>query len=148
MPEQEEKKSQKNGWEITLRVRYSETDKMGIVYHANYFPWFEMGRTEFCRSLGISYKEWEERGIFLPCVEVRCRYKRPALYDDLLVVRTVIEKLERCSVSFGYEVLRQETLLAQGYTKHAFTNTQGALMSTPEPFYGMLQECFLTSPEL
>ncbi|HOO62730.1 MAG TPA: thioesterase family protein [Synergistaceae bacterium] len=126
-------------WEISLRVRYSETDKMGIVYHANYLPWFEMGRTEFCRQLGVAYSDWEKQGVFLPCVEAHCRYKRPARYDDLLVVRTVIRELKRCSVTFGYKIFREEVLLTEGYTKHAFTNPQGELLSKPEPFYGMLE---------
>jgi acyl-CoA thioester hydrolase len=134
-----------NEWTISLRVRYSETDAMGIVYHANYLPWFEMGRTEFCRQLGITYKEWEEQGVFLPCVEAHCRYKNPARYDDLLVVRTVIQELKRCSITFGYDIFREELLLTQGYTKHAFTDSQGKLLSRPEPFYGMLEQRMASS---
>ena len=85
--------------EVTIRVRYAETDRMGVVYHANYLVWFEIGRTEFCRARGFAYKDMEENDrAFLVVAESYCRYKAPAHYDDELVVRTHITELRRRSV--------------------------------------------------
>ena len=97
-----------NEWhEALLRVRYAETDKMGVVYHANYLIWFEIGRTEFCRARGFSYRDLEEdENAFLVVAESYCRYKAPAYYDDELIVRTHITELRRRSLRFGYELVR------------------------------------------
>ena len=107
-----------NEWhEAVLRVRYSETDKMGVVYHANYLVWFEIGRTEFCRARGFSYRDMEENeNSFLVVAESYCRYKAPAYYDDELVVRTHITELRRRSLRFGYEIIRvpDGTVIAEG----------------------------------
>src|SRR4028118_610303 len=93
--------------ETDVRVRYAETDRMGVVYHANYLVWFEIGRTEFCRARGFAYREMEENSdAFLVVAESYCRYKAPAFYDDELIVRTHITELRRRSVRFGYEILR------------------------------------------
>src|SRR3954453_7525628 len=93
--------------ETLLRVRYSETDKMGVVYYANYLVWFEIGRTEFCRARGFSYRDMEEDDdAFLVVAESYCRYKAPAYYDDELLIRTHINELRRRSLRFGYEVIR------------------------------------------
>src|ERR671921_157176 len=95
--------------ETTLRVRYAETDRMGVVYHANYLVWFEIGRTEFCRARGFAYKDMEENDhAFLVVAESYCRYKSSARYDDELVVRTHITELRRRSVRFGYEIIRPD----------------------------------------
>src|SRR4028119_1067795 len=105
--------------ETTVRVRYAETDRMGVVYHANYLVWFDIGRTEFCRARGFAYRDMEENAdAFLVVAESYCRYKAPAFYDDELVVRTHITELRRRSVRFGYEILRASDgrILAEGAT--------------------------------
>ena len=112
------------------RVRYGETDKMGVAYHAHYLNWFEMGRTEFCRASGKSFSQWESEGIMLPVVEAHCRYKSPLLYDDEIEIETSVTKLSRVSVTFTCRIFHADTkkLAAEGYTKHAFTSTDGKLL--------------------
>lgn len=113
-----------NYCESKVRVRYAETDAMGIVYHANYYIWFEVGRGDFMRRFDISYKDMEKEGVILPVVESHCRYKVPAQYDDLLIVRTQIKELGTVRLSFQYQVIRDSdsVLLAEGETVHAFTD--------------------------
>ncbi len=107
-----------------LRVRYAETDKMGVVYHSNYFVWFETGRTEYLRVLGYPYSRLEKEGIMLPVVECNAKYKKGAQYDDEIIVQTSVSELKGASVTMYYEVIRKETeeLLTTGYTKHAITD--------------------------
>ena len=107
-------------YEAPVRVRYAETDQMGVVYHSNYVIWFEVGRVELLRSLGFTYLEMEADGMHLPVVEVRCRYKAPARYDESLLVRTRILNLRGSLIRFGYEVLRADdrALLAEGESTH------------------------------
>jgi acyl-CoA thioester hydrolase len=127
--------------EAVLRVRYSETDKMGVVYHANYLVWFEIGRTEFCRARGFSYREMEENeNFFLVVAESYCRYKAPAYYDDELIVRTHITELRRRSLRFGYEIIRvaDGTVIAEGETGHVVTDTSGRVRSLPPGFAELL----------
>ena len=93
--------------ETTLRVRYAETDQMSVVYHSNYLIWFEVGRVELLRQLGFSYLEMEQDGLNLPVVEVRCRYKHPARYDDELTVRTWIAQMRTSLLRFQYELVRK-----------------------------------------
>jgi acyl-CoA thioester hydrolase len=128
-----------------LRVRYAETDKMGVVYHANYLIWFEIGRTEFCRARGFSYRDMEENeNSFLVVAESYCRYKAPAYYDDELVVRTHITELRRRSLRFGYEIIRvpDGTVIAEGETGHVVTDANGRVRSLPQGF----AELLLSSP--
>ena len=129
-------------WDETeLRVRYSETDKMGVVYHANYLIWFEIGRTEFCRARGFSYRDMEENDdAFLVVVESYCRYKAPAYYDDVLIVRTHITELRRRSLRFGYEILRRsdDRVIAEGETGHVVTGKDGRVRSFPEGYNQLL----------
>src|SRR5215207_8613317 len=123
--------------ETSVRVRYAETDQMGVVYHANYLVWFEIGRTEFCRARGFSYREMEVNDhAFLVVAESYCRYKAPAYYDDELIVRTHITELRRRSVRFGYEVVRlsDDTIIAEGETGHVVTDTNGRVISMPEHY--------------
>ena len=131
-----------NEWhEALLRVRYSETDKMGVVYHANYLVWFEIGRTEFCRARGFSYREMEENeNAFLVVAESYCRYKAPAYYDDELVVRTHITELRRRSLRFGYEIVRVSdgAVIAEGETGHVVTDINGRVRSLPPGFAELL----------
>jgi acyl-CoA thioester hydrolase len=127
--------------ETLLRVRYAETDKMGVVYHANYLIWFEIGRTEFCRARGFSYRDMEENdNAFLVVAESYCRYKAPARYDDELVVRTHITELRRRSLRFGYEVVRltDGQIIAEGETGHVVTDVNGRVRSFPEGYNRLL----------
>ena len=108
-------------YETRLRVRYAETDQMGVVYHSNYIIWFEVGRVEMFRQLGFTYSEMEQQeGTRLAVVDVRCRYKTPARYDDLICVRTRLLNVRDSLVHFGYEILRDsdQVLLAEGETVH------------------------------
>jgi acyl-CoA thioester hydrolase len=123
--------------ESRLRVRYSETDKMGIVYYANYLVWFEIGRAEYCRARGFSYRDLEEdHDAFLVVAESYCRYKAPAYYDDELVIRTHITELRRRSLRFGYEVVRASDgqIIAEGETGHVVTDASGRVRSFPEGY--------------
>ena len=107
---------------FTIRVRYGDTDQMGFAYYGNYLRWFEIGRAEMMRSLGKSYREIESLGIWLPVLEARCRYLRPARYDDEVVIATGVRESGRASVRFGYRILRGagDELLAFGLTEHCF----------------------------
>jgi acyl-CoA thioester hydrolase len=123
--------------ETLLRVRYSETDKMGIVYYANYLVWFEIGRAEFCRARGFSYRDMEENDdAFLVVAEAYCRYKAPAYYDDELLIRTHIAELRRRSLRFGYEIVRvsDDQIIAEGETGHVVTDGNGRVRSFPEGY--------------
>jgi acyl-CoA thioester hydrolase len=141
MVKQEEEDALFEEWhETLLRVRYSETDKMGIVHHANYLIWFEIGRTEFCRDRGFSYRDMEENdNAFLVVAESYCRYKAPARFDDQLLVRTHITELRRRSLRFGYEVVRATDgqIIAEGETGHVVTDKSGRVRSFP-PGYSQL----------
>jgi acyl-CoA thioester hydrolase len=141
-PNPEEEFDNELEWhETLLRVRYAETDKMGVVYHANYLVWFEIGRTEFCRARGFSYRDMEENdNAFLVVAESYCRYKAPARYDDELVVRTHITELRRRSLRFGYEVVRLSDgqVIAEGETGHVVTDPNGRVRSFPEGYNQLL----------
>jgi len=108
-----------------LRVRYAETDQMGIVYHSNYLIWFEVGRSELFRDLNLPYTEFEKQGLGLAVVEANCRYRKPTRYDDELVIVTKVESMTSRSVTFTYHVYRDETLVADGKTVHVFINQNG-----------------------
>ncbi|MBA4601600.1 acyl-CoA thioesterase [Thermoactinomyces mirandus] len=112
--------------ETKLRVRYQETDQMGVVYHANYLVWFEVGRTEMMRERGFSYKDLEARGLLLPVVDIHCKYEYPARYDDPVIVRTKIGEFNRSKIIFSYEVIHQETgrRLAKGESIHLWVNQE------------------------
>jgi acyl-CoA thioester hydrolase len=112
--------------ESVLRVRYQETDQMGVVYHSNYLVWFEVGRTDWIRQFGWSYREFEERGLLLPVVEVQCKYIRPARYDDEVVVRTELDSFSGGKLVFRYEVVRKEDeqLLVTGRSVHLWVNRE------------------------
>jgi len=124
-------------FETAIRVRYAETDQMGVVYHGNYFTWFEVGRVDFCRQLGFEYKQMELRDdSFIVVADAHCRYKHPARFDDLLVIRTKVLTSHRRTVKFGYEVLNATTkeLLATGETMHVFCDKLGRPKSLPEKY--------------
>ncbi len=108
--------------DAVIRPRYEETDQMGVIYHGNYYTWFEVGRSNFFRSLGYTYKRLESEGIILPVVESSCKYIKPALYDEEVLIRTSVASQKGVRLEFKYEVLRREdeALLAEGRTLHAF----------------------------
>jgi len=123
--------------ETRIRVRYAETDQMGIVYHSNHFIWFEVGRVELMRQLGFTYKEMErEDGCFIAVADARCRYKAPVLYDDEVVVRTWLKNVRDKLIHFGYELLRAESgeLLAEGETTHIVADAQMKPRALPEKY--------------
>ena len=125
-------------WHQTeIRVRYAETDQMGIVHNSNYLVWFEVGRSEFCRARGFSYKEMEEKDNALMVVaESYCRYKSPAYYEDLLTVRTRVEEIRSRSLRFIYEIYRasDDALLAEGETLHLVTDENKKVRSLPTSY--------------
>jgi acyl-CoA thioester hydrolase len=110
-----------------IRVRYAETDKMGVVYYANYLVWFEVGRADLLRTLGWSYREMEQAGVSLPVIEAHCAYQRPARYDEDIEIRTVGRLLSPVRMEFDYEVIRVQdgTVAATGKTVHAALDTTG-----------------------
>ena len=123
--------------ETRIRVRYAETDQMGVVYHANHFIWFEVGRVELMRQLGFSYKEMEARdGCFIAVVDARCRYKAPVHYDDEVVVRTYLKQVREKVIHFGYELREAGTghLLAEGETTHIVADAQMKSRRLPDKY--------------
>lgn len=131
--------------ETQLRVRYAETDQMGVVYHSNYFPYFEAARAEWIRQLGFSYADMEKMGIIMPVVDVHCRYLRPAKYDDLLTIRTTLKELPvHHKIEFHQEVFNEkEELLAVGKIILYFmeardmkkTQMPAVMMEKLQPYY-------------
>jgi acyl-CoA thioester hydrolase len=117
-----------------LRVRYAETDKMGVVYYANYLVWFEVARADLLRTLGWSYREMEEAGIVLPVIEAHCEYQRPARYDDEIEVRTQGTMLSAVRMQFNYTIVRaaDEVVAALGHTIHAAVDPSGRPRRLPE----------------
>lgn len=115
------------------RVIYGDTDNMGVAYHANYLRWFEMGRTEMFRFMGLTYKSIESRGIYLPVSEVYCKFKSPARYDDLIVIETALDARVRAGIKFDYRIFQEDgqTLLVEGYTKHACLSDRGRVIRPP-----------------
>jgi len=123
--------------ETRIRVRYAETDQMGVVYHANHFIWFEVGRVELLRQLGFSYKDMErEDGCFIAVVDAQCRYKASVHYDDEVVVRTCLKHVREKVIRFGYELRRAETgdLLAEGETTHIVADAKMKPRALPEKY--------------
>ncbi|MGH9690030.1 MAG: acyl-CoA thioesterase [Candidatus Acidiferrales bacterium] len=123
--------------ETSIRVRYAETDQMGVVYYGNYFTWFEVGRVELCRHLGFEYKRMEiEDDSFIVVAEAHCRYKKPARFDDLIAIRTRITQSQRRTLRFGYEIFNQASgeLIATGETLHVICDRLGRPKSLPEKY--------------
>ncbi|MBU3180260.1 acyl-CoA thioesterase [Clostridium psychrophilum] len=110
--------------ETKLKVRYVETDKMGIVHHSNYYVWFEVGRTEYITAIGMTYKEMEQNNIMLPVVESSCKYIEGAKNEDKIIIQTFIKELNGAKVIFNYNAVREcdGKILARGSTTHAFVN--------------------------
>ena len=118
----------------TYRVIYGDTDQMGVVYYANYLRWFEQGRSEFLRQIGLPYPVIEQQGIHFPVVEVACRYTHSARYDDVIRIATELTNLGRASLSFNYRIARASDgcLLATGTSKHACIDHSGRVARIPE----------------
>lgn len=120
--------------EIEIRVRYSETDAMGYLHHANYFPYFEMGRTEMLRASGGNYRQMEADGLFMVVVQAECRFRKPARYDDLLRLKTRISRITPAKLEHEYELLRDNELLASAHTTLACVDGTGTVRRIPEEF--------------
>jgi len=123
--------------ETRLRVRYAETDQMGVVYHSNHLIWFEIGRVELLRDLGFSYRDMErEDGRYIAVAEAKCRYRAPVFYDDEVIVRTRLRNVRESVVHFGYELVRADNgaLLAEGETTHIVTDSNMKIAELPEKY--------------
>ena len=125
-----------------VTVRYAETDMMGVVYHGNYLPWFEVGRTTLLKELGLPYRALEEAGYMLPVLEVGAKYQRPARYDDLITVTTFLREKPLLRIRLDYEVHRGEELLATGFTVHAFIDRTGRPVRPPEMASALFERAF------
>ena len=126
--------------ETRVRVRYAETDQMGVVYYANYLVWMEVGRVELCRACGFHYRDMERQdGVMLAVAESNCRYHAPARYDDEVIVKTWIEHANRRMVTFGYEMrlAADDSKLASGFTKHVFVGRDFRPTRLPEKYFAM-----------
>jgi len=123
--------------ETRLRVRYAETDQMGVVYHSNHLIWFEVGRVELMRQMGFSYRDMErEDGRFIAVVEATCRYRSPVFYDEEVLVRTEIKKVRESVIVFKYDLTRVQdgTLLAEGETTHIVTDSNMKVSTLPDKY--------------
>ena len=118
--------------EITIRVRYAETDRMGLLHHANYLVYFEQARTELLRSRGFTYKTMEDEGFLLVLTKASVRYKSPARYDDVLTLRTIVTRTTAVRIEHRYEVYRNEALIAEGETTLACVDRDGRIQALPE----------------
>ncbi len=122
-------------FEYSVRVRYAETDQMGVVYHGNYAQYFEMGRVEWLRNLGVSYKWMEENGVMLPVVSLTMNYKKPARYDDLITVRTIFKKLSSVKIEFDYEIKNEKNeLLTTGNSILVFVDMKTGKPTIPPSY--------------
>jgi len=124
------------------RVIYGDTDNMGVAYHANYLRWFEIGRSELFRFLGMTYKDIEQKGYFLPVSEAYCKFVNSAQYDDLIIIETTVDSSMRAGIMFNYRILRKEdeTELVQGFTKHAYLDSSGRVVRPPRFVKDILEE--------
>lgn len=130
----------KNTVDCDVRVRYSETDQMGVAYYANYLVWFEVGRSEFCRQKGFRYADLEALGYKLVVTDVHCRYRNSAKYDETIIVRTRLKGLNKRMIGFGYQILHKdgEELIAEGETRHICIDSNGKTKSLPDEFLNYL----------
>lgn len=126
----------KDFFDFEIRVRYAETDQMGVAYYANYLVWFEIGRSEFCRKKGFRYADLEASGYKLVVTDVHCRYRNSARYDEMITVRTWLKEMNRRMITFGYRILRQNSdeIIAEGETRHLCLDSNGKPKSMPEEF--------------
>ena len=120
--------------EISIRVRYAETDRMGLLHHANYLVYFEQARTELLREIGLTYKDMEDAGFLLVLTKVEVRYKLPARYDEVLTIRTTVVRTTPIRIEHKYEVLREGRLVAEGNTTLACIDREGKVQALPDWF--------------
>lgn len=125
-----------------ITVRYAETDMMGVVYHGNYLPWFEVGRTTLLKECGIVYRDLEAQGFRLPVVELGVKFSRPALYDDTVTVITRLKERPLLRIRLDYEVRRGDELLVTGFTVHTFINREGEPVRPPVEYAAKMRELF------
>ena len=122
-------------FEFKVRIRYAETDQMGVVYHGNYAQYFEMGRVEWLRNLGLSYKFMEENGIMLPVVSLTMNYKKPARYDDLIRVKTIFKSQTSVKIEFDYEIFNEkDELLTTGTSMLVFVDMKTGRPTLPPSY--------------
>jgi acyl-CoA thioester hydrolase len=126
--------------DMEVRVRYAETDKMGVAYYANYFVWFEVGRAELCRRKGFSYADLEALGFILVVTDAHCHYRSSAKYDEAIIIRTRLKGINKRMVTFGYQLFRKEgeEILAEGETRHLSIGPNGRPKSLPDSFLDLL----------
>lgn len=127
---------------VQVNVRYAETDMMGVVYHGNYLPWFEVGRTTLLKEMGLPYRVLEEQGFRLPVLEVHVKYFRPAVYDDTVTIVTTLHDRPLLRIRLEYEVKRGDELLATGHTLHAFIDRAGKPVRPPANAVAVFNEAF------
>lgn len=129
-------------FETEHRVGYAETDAMAIVHHSNYIRWFEMGRNDLLRAIGYSYARLEQMGVWMPVLDVTCQYRSPAVFDELVIIRSWVTKLKGASIYLEYEVVRKETeeLLVTGSSSHGFTDTDLVPMRLKKEFPELYEE--------
>jgi len=126
--------------ETQIRVRYQETDNMGVVYYSNYFIWLEVARTEYLRSAGVSYRHLEEKGMYLMVAGASCQYKAPARYDDIVRIQTWIPKIKNSSLDFAHKLYIGDKLIATGESVHVFTNKKGRPIRIPKEIRDIRQD--------
>lgn len=129
------------------RAIYGDTDQMGVVYYANYLRWFEKGRSEFLRQIGVPYSSVEERALHFPVIEVSCRYHRPARYDQEIAIETTLASLGRATLTFNYRLYRNEDelLIATGWTKHACVDAEGQVAKIPRDLESLMKAAVASS---
>ncbi|MEX2045423.1 MAG: thioesterase family protein [Opitutus sp.] len=127
---------------VQVTVRYAETDMMGVVYHGNYLPWFEVGRTTLLKEMGLAYRTLEDQGYRLPVLEVGVKYLRPAVYDDVVTILTTLREKPMLRINLEYEVRRGEELLATGFTVHAFVDREGKPVRPPASTVAVFAKAF------
>ena len=118
--------------ETEIRVRYQETDNMGVVYYANHFVWFEVARTEYLRAADISYRELEKQGLYMMVASAACQYKAPARYDDIVTIQSWVPVMKNSSLQFAHKLFVGTTLIATGQSVHVFTNKAGKPVRIPD----------------
>lgn len=133
----------------SYRVIYGDTDQMGVAYYANYLRWFEMGRTELLRQIGVLYSSVEAAGLFFPVMEVSCRYHKPARFDDEITVETTLTALGRATLVFGYKITEKKDgqLLAEGWTRHACVDGKGKLAKISQELGAVLKAALSVPPK-
>lgn len=136
---------------VTVRekVRFVETDMMGVVHHSNYFRWFEMGRVEYLRQAGISLWDLMNDGIVFPITNVDCQYRNPARFDDFILIETTMVELSRAKMAFSYRVVKEadDSLLAIGHTQNVFTGAHNKIIRLPQHYYNRLENLYKKEQE-